>query len=99
MRPARMRRKVALPEPDLPSMATPSPSLRRKSMRSRTSLPAPAGVLKVLHTASAAMRIGSATGSLPSVEAQALGGNVVEPAPEQAVQQDDIETENGDAKR
>src|SRR5712675_1650162 len=93
-RPARMRRKVDLPEPDLPSTATISPSFRRKSMRSRTRRPARSGVLKLLQTASASINTSSAIAP-SSVETQALGGNVVEPAPEQTVEHDDIEAQHG----
>src|SRR5260370_14645256 len=98
-RPARMRRKVDLPEPDLPSTATISPSRRRKSMRSRTRRPARSGVLKLLQTATASISTSSAMSGLPSIETQALGGDVVEPAPEQSVEHDDIKAQHGDAER
>src|SRR5262249_44442809 len=96
MRPARMRRKVDLPEPDLPGMATISPSCRRKSMRSSTRRPARSGVLKLFETASAAIRL---SGMMTSIHAQTLGGKIVEAPPEQPVEQDDIEAENRDAER
>src|ERR1700732_1260122 len=94
-----MRRKVDFPEPDLPSTATISPSFRRKSIRSRTRRPARSGVLKLLQTASASINNSSAIAPSSSVETQALGGNVVEPAPEQAIEHDDIKAQHGDAER
>src|SRR5258708_11681611 len=97
-RPARMRRKVDLPEPDLPRTATISPSFRRKSMWSRTRRPARSGVLKLLLTATASISTSSAMSSLPSVEAQALGGDVVEPAPEQSIEYNDIDAQHCDAE-
>src|SRR5260221_6714896 len=97
-RPARMRRKVDLPEPDLPRTATISPSFRRKSMWSRTRRPARSGVLKLLLTATASISTSSAMSDLPSVEAQALGGDVVEPAPEQSIEYNDIDAQHGDAE-
>src|SRR6266487_1040857 len=50
------RSSVDLPEPDLPSRATISPSCRAKVMPSRTGRARPSGVVNVLVTCSAVMR-------------------------------------------
>src|ERR1700745_88540 len=55
MRPATQRSRVDLPEPDLPSRATISPSERVKLTPSRTGRARPSGVLNVLVTDSAVM--------------------------------------------
>src|SRR5215469_7957260 len=121
-RPARSRRKVDFPDPDLPRIATISPSRRAKSIWSSTSRARWSGVRYVFDTASVRSKgtvisdsfsVNSprplsdcTTRPIPCVvrvsqliEAQALGSEIVEAAPQQPVESEHIQTENADTER
>ena len=67
IRPAMQRSRVLLPEPDLPSSATISPSWSSKSMPSSTTSGWPSGVVKFLVTPSTAMIVSPARPSPAAV--------------------------------
>src|SRR5580658_5264090 len=93
MRPARMRRKVDLPEPDLPRQPTISPVQSVKSTSSSTGRPPTSPPRNTLLTPEATI-MACWSIAFSSVEPQLLGGEVIEPAPQQAIEQDDIDDQD-----
>ena len=114
MSPAMQRSRVLLPEPDLPSSATISPSWSSKSMPSSTTSGWPSGVVKFLVTRSTAMIVSPAPPSAVALgwcwweswssprgarSERVLGlGEVVEAPPEEPVDQHDEEAHDRDAE-
>src|SRR5580658_6787630 len=97
MRPARMRRKVDLPEPDLPRQPTISPVQSVKSTSSSTGRPTTSPPRNTLLTPEATI-MACWSIAFSSVESQLFGGHVVEPAPQQTVEQDNIDAQHAGAE-
>src|SRR6476646_877903 len=113
MSPAMQRKRVLLPEPDLPSSATISPPWSSKSMPSSTTRGWPSGVMKFLVTCSTAMMVSPSSPSpagrgrvvwvgvtvRSSWSERVLGfGEVVQAAPEEPVHEHDEEAHDRDAQ-
>src|SRR3569832_367686 len=102
MRPATMRSRVDLPEPERPRSATISPSRSVRSTRSSTVRCSPAGVSKALATpdTSSTARLRSSTPMEPSsADPEPPLREAVERPPQQAVEQDDEQRHHGDAEQ